>query len=80
MDPGETQNEVGRLAVRLTELEELFTHQQRTIQDLDDVAVQQNKRLTGLETRLEQAARQVASLVDSIAEEDTAEEEPPPHY
>ena len=80
MDPSEMRNEVGRLAARLTELEELLTHQQRTIQDLNDVAVQQNKRLTGLETRLEQMARQVASLVDSITDEDTPEEEPPPHY
>ena len=70
-------NTVEHLFRRVTELEVLFTHLQRNVQDLDKVILDQQKQITGLRGEL---ARIMASL-DQLTEMTVdVRDERPPHY
>ena len=65
---------------RLIALEELFTHLQRTVRDLDEVVIGQHKRLDQLDRRVARIERDLESLSRSLAEERSPLDERPPHY
>lgn len=73
--------ETPQLAQRLQSLEELYMHLQRTVQDLDQVIIEQGKRLAALE---EQLRRAIDALGASASESASARlnllDEKPPHY
>ncbi|MCU0707876.1 MAG: SlyX family protein [Pirellula sp.] len=65
---------------RLTELETLFTHMQRTIQDLDQVVVEQARRIDLLEREMRLLTSDLRTLRDAYREPRRPEDEVPPHY
>jgi len=65
---------------RLVELEVLFTHLQKTITDLDEVVVDQSRRIDQLQRELKILAGDVRLVRDSSREPRRPEEEIPPHY
>jgi uncharacterized coiled-coil protein SlyX len=69
-----------RLTVRVTDLEVLFMHLQRSVQDLDKVILDQQKQLNSLRAQLSRLLLQLEQLADSGAEPRRLEEEKPPHY
>ena len=73
-------NQPERLAARVTELEELFTHFERIVQDLNEVLLQVQNRLDTLESRLENLSKIVESRGESVAEDASIHDERPPHY
>ena len=79
MDNEDRADDRRRLAARATQIEELITHQQQTIHDLNDAILLQEKRISALETRLEHMATQMVSLSETVSD-NTDEEPPPPHY
>ena len=80
-DMGETpQTNLEALATRVTELEELSTHQERTIQQLDEVILQQERRLAETEAALKRLAEKVEIFSHSADTTRPPEDERPPHY
>jgi uncharacterized coiled-coil protein SlyX len=69
-----------QLIVRVTDLEMLFTHLQRTIQDLDGVVRQQHRRIDTLEQAITRLAAQVQGVVGVVDPDRAPEDERPPHY
>jgi SlyX protein len=69
-----------RLAARVTELETLCTHLQRTVGELDEVVLAQQRQIDALVRSYER----LAAGVESISAQPTAplkpEDEKPPHY
>jgi len=65
---------------RLTELESRFLHLQRTVDDLNGVAIDQSRRIESLERRLQQMLSHVTALTARAAETGALEDERPPHY
>ena len=64
---------------RTTDLEIRFMHQERTIQELNDIICRQELAIERLERDMRQLQEQVKQLLPSLVR--TAdEEEPPPHY
>lgn len=57
-----------QLTVRVTALEESLTYCQRTIDDLDQVMRDFQKRLTALDNRLTRLNKQLGFLADTISE------------
>lgn len=68
------------LAARVTELETLFTHLQRTVGELDQVVLAQQKRLESLEGKVAAMRADLNAVSRSGGEERTLEDEKPPHY
>ncbi len=64
---------------RLTELEIRFTHQERTIEELNEIVCRQELALESLEREVRQISEQVKMLLPAFLKEQD-EEEPPPHY
>lgn len=64
---------------RLTDLEIRFTHQERIIDDLNDIVSHQEMMLERMERELLQLREQMKILLPSF-NRDEDEEEPPPHY
>ena len=64
---------------RLTELEVRLAFQEKTIQDLNEVVTDQQRRIDRLAQELEAMKSRLAALAPSmvIPQED---EKPPPHY
>ena len=60
---------------RLANLESTVSFQDRTIQDLNQVILEQQERIARLEAKVEQLLQPKDPLVRDIADE-----EPPPHY
>ena len=52
-------NDAEQLGVRVTQLEELLTHMQRTVQDLHDVILDQNKRIDVLERHVQERTQEL---------------------
>ncbi|HYW81482.1 MAG TPA: SlyX family protein [Thermoguttaceae bacterium] len=78
---GETQKDnFEALARRVTELEELSTHQERTVQQLNEVILQQERRLTETEAALKRVAEKVDTFSTSGDTPRSLEDERPPHY
>ena len=65
---------------RLIQLEALFTHLQRTVQELDQVIVDQSRRIDLLQRDLKMLAGDVRSVRDASREPRRPEDEIPPHY
>lgn len=76
----EDQKYIRDLTARVTELETLFTHVQRLVNELNEVLIQQTQRLDRLESRQQQIARQVETHDDKLSESRDALDEKPPHY
>ncbi|MBI3462137.1 MAG: SlyX family protein [Planctomycetes bacterium] len=72
--------EPGRVAKRVTDLEELFTHLQRQVQDLDQVVLRQQKQIEKLQAELRRLSIQLAALSEPPPEPRSLEDERPPHY
>ena len=64
---------------RLTQLENRYTHQERTIQELFDTVFRQQQELDRLNREVEQLREQVMLVLPSLVER-PEDEEPPPHY
>jgi len=71
---------IERLPHRVVELEELITHMQRTIGDLDQVVLAQQNRLELLERRISAVGAELSVVASSVVEERKPEDEKPPHY
>jgi uncharacterized coiled-coil protein SlyX len=69
-----------RLNQQVIELEALFMHLQRTVSELDQVALAQQKRLEVLERKVTALGTDLSSVAGSITEERKPEDEKPPHY
>jgi uncharacterized coiled-coil protein SlyX len=65
---------------RITELEGLFTHLQRTMKDLDQVVIEQARRIVQLERELNLLAGELRAVRDFSREPRRPEDEIPPHY
>jgi len=78
---GETpQGNLEALATRVTELEGLSTHQERMLQQLDEVILQQERRLAETEAALKRLAEKVEIFSNSADTTQSPEDERPPHY
>lgn len=64
---------------RLTELEIRFTHQERTLEELNDIVCRQELMLERMEREVLQLREQMKVLLPSLSKEQD-DEEPPPHY
>ena len=71
---------IDRLDARITKLEELLTHLQRTVEDLNGAILQVQKRLDALASEAARLGREVLSLSDTGEEIRSPAEERPPHY
>ena len=69
-----------RLRSRIDELETLFTHLQRTLGDLDQVVLAQQKQIESLERTIAALGTELGALAGSPSEERKPEDEKPPHY
>ena len=67
------------LEQRLTQLEELFSHQQHLVQQLDQVTVQLRADLVALDKRVADQQTQLEWLTQNNSPIDDREEKPP-HY
>ena len=74
------QDGLEALTARLTELEEILTHQERTMQQFNEVVLQQDRRLAKVEARLAQIVGRVEVLCESLDTDQPPEDERPPHY
>lgn len=64
---------------RLTDLEIRFMHQERTVQELNDIVCRQELAIEKLDRELRQVLEQMRQMLPSLTR--TAdEEEAPPHY
>lgn len=64
-----------QLAARMTTLEELFTHFQRTVEDLDQVIRHLQKRMDTLEGKLGHLAETVQTVSEAARQDRPTEEE-----
>lgn len=74
------ENPLESLLDRIAELEGLFTHLQRTVQDLDQVVFQQHRRLDVLDARLARLSASLEAMAAPQAPPTELEDERPPHY
>ena len=65
---------------RITELEFVVTHLQKTIQDFNDVIIEQGKRIDTMQREVRLLASDLRQVRDSAREPRRAEDEIPPHY
>ncbi len=64
---------------QITDLEIRFMHQERTIQELNDIVCRQELALERLEQEMAQIREQMRQALPSMNRTEE-EEEPPPHY
>lgn len=65
---------------RLVDIELKLTHQEDTVDALNKIVYEQQKKIDELEKLLTTLARQVKAAADSIGEQRTIDHEKPPHY
>lgn len=65
---------------RLTELESLFTHLQRIVADLDQVVIDQSRRMEILEREVRRLSSDLGAVRDMNRESRRPEDDIPPHY
>ena len=65
---------------RITNLEMLVMHLQKTVQELDEVIQNQGTRIGNLERDLKRLNLELGLLREGAIEERSPEEEKPPHY
>jgi uncharacterized coiled-coil protein SlyX len=68
------------LETRLTELESLFMHLQRTVADLDQIVVDQSRRMEILEREVRRLSSDLGAVRDMNREPRRPEDDIPPHY
>ncbi len=69
------------LETRVTELEELLTHQQRTLEQLNEVVLEQERRLKAIQASMLDLNNELTEVSEWVAENrPTENEETPPHY
>ena len=69
-----------RLHERMVDLETLLMHVQRTLGDLDQVVLAQQKQIEALERKIGLLSSDLNSLSGSLPDERKPEDEKPPHY
>ena len=69
-------HEPSDLDTRVTELESLFTHLQRSIQDLNDVIVDQDRWQQETNRRIDHLQRQLQALSDDETDAGPVDEQP----
>lgn len=69
-----------RMESRLVELETLTMYLQRTLGELDQVVLAQQKRIEGLEREIARLKSGLDAVSGSIADVRDPAEEKPPHY
>ena len=69
-----------RINARVVDLETLLTHLQRTLGDLDQVILAQQRQLEGLERKVAALSSDLNQFSSSAREERKPEDEKPPHY
>lgn len=69
-----------RLQARVVELETLYAHLERTLGDLDQAVLAQQRRIDALEKKAAAIESDLNGLSDSLTPERKPEEEKPPHY
>jgi uncharacterized coiled-coil protein SlyX len=79
MDPEPTENLQPALA-RIVELETLYTHLQRTLGELDQAVLDQQRQIDTLSKRVSLLAGDLNRLAGSEPEVRKPEDERPPHY
>lgn len=70
---------VDLLESRVTDLEIQLTHQERTIEELNEVVTDQQRLMRKMETELAQVREQLLLVAPSLVQSPD-DEEPPPHY
>ncbi|ASU37303.1 SlyX protein [Herbaspirillum sp. meg3] len=65
---------------RLIDIELKLTHQEDTVDALNKIVYEQQKKIDELEKLLTTLARQVKDTANSISEQRSIENERPPHY
>ncbi len=65
---------------RVVELEMLFTHLQRTLADLDQAVLTQQRQIETLERTVARLRAELDGLADASHQTRSPEEEKPPHY
>jgi uncharacterized coiled-coil protein SlyX len=68
------------VAERVTKLEELFTHLQRTVLDLNQVLIEHGQRVDAMQAKLAQIASAVEERIAEPARPFDPEAERPPLY
>lgn len=76
----DTDDRLASLLRRTHELEERYTHLQRTVEDLNEVVIDQGRKIDQLERHMALYARQLGALSERVPEPRTLEEDRPPHY
>jgi uncharacterized coiled-coil protein SlyX len=79
MEPEPAENLQPALA-RIVELETLYTHLQRTLGELDEVVLDQQRQIETLSKRVASLASDLNRLAGSEPEVRKPEDERPPHY
>jgi len=74
------ESSLTKLHERMVELEMQITHLQRTVGDLDQVVLSQQKQIDALARELSATVSQMASIGSAGAEVRKPEDEKPPHY
>ncbi|EJL88529.1 hypothetical protein PMI16_02173 [Herbaspirillum sp. CF444] len=65
---------------RLVDIELKLTHQEDTVDALNKIVYEQQKKIDELEKLLTTLARQVKDTANSVGEQRSIENERPPHY
>jgi len=65
---------------RLVDIELKLTHQEDTVDALNKIVYEQQKKIDELEKLLTTLARQIKDTANSISEQRNIENERPPHY
>ena len=65
---------------RLVDIELKLTHQEDTVDALNKIVYEQQKKIDELEKLLTTLARQVKDAANSVSEQRNIENERPPHY
>ena len=68
------------LAARQLDLETRYTHLQRTVDELNEVMIDQGRKIDSLERKLALLARQLGTLAEREVEPRSLEDDKPPHY
>ena len=76
----EITQSITRLNERSHDLETRYTHLQHTVEQLNEVVVEQAKKIDSLERKLAVLVRQFSSLADRDVEPRSLEDDKPPHY
>ena len=74
-----SRDEPEQVAARVGELEILLTHQQRLVEELNEVILTQHRRIDALELQVSRLTRELESLTPT-AEARKLEDDKPPHY